>query len=117
MRKPAFCLCENKDTDQLCGNRTADQRLCFRYIDSTIPLLPKSGIFKPLAIFDGCTAWFVWGLVGNPEDRFSHNEALLSAQQRLCGESGKMPKLLGRYPDCSEYSQGEKPEFGFVRSF
>ena len=39
VRKPAFCICENKDTDQLCGNRTADQRLCFRYIDSTIPLL------------------------------------------------------------------------------
>ena len=24
------------------GNREADQLLCFRYIDSTIPLLPKS---------------------------------------------------------------------------
>ena len=35
-------LCENKDTDQLCGNREADQRLCFRYTDSTIPLLPQS---------------------------------------------------------------------------
>ena len=42
MRKPAFCICENKDADQLRGNREADQRLCFRYIDSTIPLLPKS---------------------------------------------------------------------------
>ena len=44
MRKPAFCICENKDADQLRGNREADQRLCFRYTDSTIPLLPKSGI-------------------------------------------------------------------------
>ena len=44
MRKPAFCICENKDADQLRGNREADQRLCFRYIDSTIPLLPKSAI-------------------------------------------------------------------------
>ena len=44
MRKSAFCICENKDADQLCGNRTADQRLCFRYIESTIPLLPKSEI-------------------------------------------------------------------------
>ena len=26
--------------------------------------------FKPLAIFWGGTAWFVWDLVGNPEDRF-----------------------------------------------
>ena len=40
MRKPDFCICENKGADQLCGNRTADQRLCFRYIDSTTPLLP-----------------------------------------------------------------------------
>ena len=42
--KPAFCICENKDADQLRGNREADQRLCFRYIDSTIPLLSKSEI-------------------------------------------------------------------------
>ena len=37
MRKPAFCICENKD---------ADQRLCFRYTDCTIPLLPKSEISR-----------------------------------------------------------------------
>ena len=42
MRKPAFCICENKNADQLRGNREADQRLCFRYGDSTIPLLPVS---------------------------------------------------------------------------
>ena len=47
MRKPAFCICENKGADQLCVNRTADQRPCFRYIDSTIPLLPKSEISSP----------------------------------------------------------------------
>ena len=44
MRKPDFCICENKDADQLHGNREADQRLCFCYKDSTIPLLPKSEI-------------------------------------------------------------------------
>ena len=44
MRKPAFCICENKDTDQLPGNREADQRLCFRFMDNTIPLLSKSEI-------------------------------------------------------------------------
>ena len=48
MRKPAFCLCENKDADQLRGNREADQRLCFRYTDSTIPLLSKSEISRPV---------------------------------------------------------------------
>ena len=44
VRKPAFCICENKDADQLRGDREADQHLCFRYKDSTIPLLPKSEI-------------------------------------------------------------------------
>ena len=46
MRKPDFCICENKDPDQLRGNREADQRLCFRYIDSTIPQLSKSEISR-----------------------------------------------------------------------
>ena len=41
MRNPAFCICENKDADQLCGKREADQRLCFRYTGSTISLQPK----------------------------------------------------------------------------
>ena len=41
MRKPGFCICENKDADQLRGNREADQRLCFHYTDTTIPLLSK----------------------------------------------------------------------------
>ena len=44
MRKPAFCICENIDADQLRDNREADQRLCFHYRDSKIPLLPKSEI-------------------------------------------------------------------------
>ena len=55
------------------GNREADQRLRFRYTDSTIPLLPKSDISCC-----GCSAWFMSDLVENPEDRFSHNEAQLS---------------------------------------
>ena len=41
MREPAFCICENNHADQLRGNREADQRFCFRYTDSTIPLPPK----------------------------------------------------------------------------
>ena len=43
MRKLTFCICENKDADQLSGNREADQPFCFRYIASTIPhiLNPK----------------------------------------------------------------------------
>ena len=52
MRKPAFCICENKDADQLRGNHEADQRLCFRFIDSTIPLLPfyKISSLEPFSV-------------------------------------------------------------------
>ena len=32
MRKPAFCICEKQSQDQMRGNRTADQCLCFHYI-------------------------------------------------------------------------------------
>ena len=37
-------ICKNKDADQLRSNCEADQRLCFRHTDSTIPLLLKSEI-------------------------------------------------------------------------
>ena len=79
VRKPAFCICENKGADQLRGNREADQRLCFRIIDSTITLLPKydiSSLYPSYAVVQ--PGPFVWDLVGNPEDRFSHNEAQIS---------------------------------------
>ena len=42
MRNSAFCICENKVADQLRSSFAADHRLCFRNIDSIIPLLPKS---------------------------------------------------------------------------
>ena len=67
MKKTAFCICENKGADQLCGNHETDQHLCFRYMDSTIPLLSKSEISR--------LSRFVSDQVRNPEDRFSHNEA------------------------------------------
>ena len=44
MGKPTICIGENKGADQLRGDREADQRLCFRYTDSTILLLSKSKI-------------------------------------------------------------------------
>ena len=56
MRKPDFCICKSKDSDQLRSYCAADQRLCFCYIDSTIPLLPKSE--KKMAAQPGlCQTW------------------------------------------------------------
>ena len=66
MGKPTICLGENKDADQLRGDREADQRLCFRYWDSKIPLLLKFEIsIKLLALFCACTGRFVSDLFGN----------------------------------------------------
>ena len=62
MGKPATCLGENKDADQLRGNREADQRLCFRYSDSTIPLLC---LYRPVCV----------GPVRKPHCWFSHEAA------------------------------------------
>ena len=47
MGKPTICIGENKDADQLRGNREADQHLCFCHSDSTIPplLIPKLSRF------------------------------------------------------------------------
>ena len=45
MRTPDFCICENKDADQLCGNHASDQRLCFHYIDTCTGLPHYNAIF------------------------------------------------------------------------
>ena len=52
MGKVTIYIGENKGTDQLCSNCEADQRLCFRYTDSKIPLLSKTKIssLKPSSV-------------------------------------------------------------------
>ena len=76
MRKPAFCICENKDADQLRGNREADQRLCLRYIYSTIPLLSKFEILSlylsSVAVQPGlCRTWLETPKAGFLTTRFN----------------------------------------------
>ena len=40
MRKPYFCMCENKSADQLSDNPAADQHLCFAaYIGQSLYFL------------------------------------------------------------------------------
>ena len=58
--------------------KTKAQRFCFRYMDSTIPLLPKSEIssLKPSSVAVQLGLCLTQSdLVGNPEDRFSHDMA------------------------------------------
>ena len=95
MKKPAICICKNKGADQLHGNHAADQCLCFRYIDSIVPLISKSEIS-----ICGCTGQFVSGVVGNQEDRLSCNTAHIMIRQTFPLEcpyfgSKNIPRSLG----------------------
>ena len=86
VRKPALCICENKDADQLRGHREADQGLCFRYTDSKIPLLPKSEISSLSP-----SARFVWDQVKTPKTGFLTTRlnnlmvSLSALQKSICG--------------------------------
>ena len=69
VRKPTICMGENKDADQLRGNREADQRLCFRYTDNTFPplLIPKFSRFwvSSVTVQAGlCQTWSETQIVG-----------------------------------------------------
>ena len=66
IRKPIFCICENKGKDQPRDNSEADQRHCFHNKENIISLsLFYIRNLKPLASFCGCTAPFMFDLVGN----------------------------------------------------
>ena len=66
MRKPAFCIYA-KTKMQIAA------KLVSVFVFS---LLPKYGISSlQSSHFCGCTARLVLDLVGNPKDRFFHNEA------------------------------------------
>ena len=76
MGKPTICIGGNKGADQLHSNCEADQRLCFRYTDSTIPLLSKSKLAS-----NHLPRLFSWVCVGtcrNPNCWFSHAQAKFS---------------------------------------
>ena len=71
MRKPDFCLCENKGADQLGNN--CDLISAFVFTTRIVQFLYfLNSNFHPPAIFCNCTGGFVSDLVGNPEDHFSY---------------------------------------------
>ena len=84
MGKPTICIGENKDADQLRGNREADQRLCFRYSDSAIPqfnyLNPK---FQASSSFLCLYRSVCVGPVRKPHCWFSHEAAHLLVCEKM----------------------------------
>ena len=62
MRKSVSCICETKGAHELNVKDETAQQLSVRYIDSTIPLLPKSEIASLLLSsvvvqHDLCPTW------------------------------------------------------------
>ena len=84
MGKPTICIGENKDADQLRGNREADQRLCFRYLVSTIPLLLKS---EMAFVFATWLVQFLFYL--NP--KFQASGSFLFLYSSVCVGPGRKP--------------------------
>ena len=80
----------------------ADQRLFFATRKYN-PFTSYIRNFKPLAIFCGCTARFVSDLVGNPEDRFSHNEAhiLIDPAETTAMRKGNLQSFNKLNADCT----------------
>ena len=78
MGKSTICIGENKGADQLRSNCEADQRLCFRYMDCTIPLLLESAIssFLPssVTVQSGlCQTWSETQIAGFLMHRLIYN--------------------------------------------
>ena len=84
VRKPAFCICENKDADQLRSNCEADQRLCFRYMYSATSVLSKSEfsslLSSSMVVQPGlCQTWSE-----PPKTVFSQRGSNVSRKHCLC---------------------------------
>ena len=70
VRKPAFSYAKTKTQSKLINAFV----VAIRIIQFLYYLNPKFQASSHC----GCSAWFVWDLVGNPEYQFSHNEAQIS---------------------------------------
>ena len=102
MRKSFFCICENKDADQLRSNCAADQRLCFRYTDSTIPLLPRSEISSlwssSVVVQPGlCQTWSEAPKTGSLTTRFNY-EFPNKRKEPIGFDYHITPRPIPRYP-------------------
>ena len=85
MRKPTICIGENKDADQLRGNREADQRLCFRFATRIVQFLfylnPE---FQASSSFLCLYSPVCVGAVRKPHCWFSHEAAHFIGNHSKC---------------------------------
>ena len=86
MRKTVLAICEQQSCRSACASAQSDQHLCCslpRYCNRSSFYMRN---LKPPPSFCSCAGRFVSYLVGNPEDRFSHDEAHLSSASETAFE-------------------------------
>ena len=81
VRKPVFCICQNKGADQMRGNRGADQCLCFLYKVQSLYFLNPN--------FQACLCW-TW--TETPKTGFVVTR-LMSFKFRVCDMSNLVLQL------------------------
>ena len=77
--------------------RSASRKLISAFVYATWIEQPLYFIytkFQASAILCGCAAWFVSDLVGNPEDRFSHNEAHMLLTECFVWRNKQMSRVM-----------------------
>ena len=77
MRKPVLWLCDQQRCRSACASAQSDQHLCCSLLGQYNISRFYNRNFKPLLSFCVGAGRFVSTLVGNPEDRFSRDEAHL----------------------------------------
>ena len=75
-------VCKQHRRRPACASAQTDQRLCYSLIEKNHILTCYEGNFNFLASLCSWGDWFETCYVGNPEDRFSRDEAHLSF--RIC---------------------------------
>ena len=93
MKNILLAYAKNKGSDQIPGNCTADQRLCFSLNIFYNPFTSNIQNCKPAAIFCGCKARFVLelDLVGNQENRPS---SIINIMNQICHIYVKINHLI-----------------------
>ena len=82
MRKPAFAICEQQRRRSACASAQSVQRLCYSLLRQGNTSSFYIQNFIPLASLYCCAGRFESYLVGNPEDKFSRDEAHIIAAVR-----------------------------------
>ena len=98
MGKPTICKGENKGADQLRSNCEADQRLCFRNTDSTVPLLLKVSVCVRPVQKPHCWFFHEVAQMYNVERTMNNLHHQLPISDRLVTKDMDVGLSRGRFP-------------------